>query len=48
MSRGNPSVQVRLTKEQVERLRKLAEERKISLSDLIREALRAYLLAEYK
>jgi predicted DNA-binding protein len=43
MSKGSPVVGVRLSPEQHKQLLALADSRKIPVSDVIREAIRAYL-----
>ena len=46
--RGNPRITLRFTKEQLQNIKEAASKRNISISELIREAIRLYLLAEYK
>ena len=48
MSRGSPGITLRLTAEQIARLKEAAKARNLSVSELIREAIRLYLMAEYK
>ena len=48
MTKGNPRVTLRFTKEQLARLKEAAAKRNLSVSELIREAIRLYFLAEYK
>ena len=46
MSKGNPTINLRLTQDQIDRLKAIAAERGISLSALIRMAIQYFLLSE--
>ena len=42
--RGNPGLTVRLTAEQIERIKEFAEQHGLTTSELVREALKLYML----
>ena len=46
--KGNPNVTIRLTPDQIERLKAIAAARGISLSALLRMAIQFFLLEEQK
>lgn len=46
MSKGNPLVSLRLTQDQITRLKAIAAERGISLSVLLRMAIQHFLFSE--
>lgn len=48
MSKGSPAIVVRLSASQISRIKITAREQGLSVSDLVREALRLYFLQKEK
>lgn len=46
--RGNPGITIRLTQDQIDRLKAIATQRGQSLSDLVRDAIQLLLLIDKK
>lgn len=46
--KGNPNVTIRLTPDQIERLKGIAADKEMSLSALLRMAIQLFLLSEKK